>query len=52
MSSSLRKVVTELPNANPNLISSRHTEGENSTESDTKTSKHREPNQEPHCNGQ
>ena len=29
----------------PNLISSRHIEGDNSTETDTKTSKHREPNQ-------
>ena len=29
----------------PNQISSRHTEGENSTETDTKTSKHRESNQ-------
>ena len=38
-----QKVATQLPK--PNLISSRHTKGENSTEADTKTSKHKEPNQ-------
>ena len=38
-----QKMATQLPK--PNYISSRHTEVENSSETNTKTSKHREPNQ-------
>ena len=38
-----QKVATKLPK--PNYISSRNTDCENSTETDTKTNKHREPHQ-------